>query len=406
MMEQNNIMRGFPPAAEAQVTLANWRKPPFNKWAFSHVREIIPSSQIKGAGKKASFLPQKPIDFSSISIKYQEQVKGWDEFIAETYTDDLVILHQGQLVYEYYRADLDAASPHILMSVSKSILGLIFGILAQQNVVKPEQLLCDWVPELQDSAYRQATLRDLLDMRAGVKFDEDYQATQGAIIAYRKAQGWDPINPHEKPDNLRAFFSYLDKADGQHGGLFHYVSPNTDLLGWVLERATTKPYADLVSQFLWQPMGAEEDAYITVDRLGAPRCAGGQCTTARDLARVGQILANYGCHEQTQIVPRDWIDDILQPANQSDLRQAWEKGDFRPFFGDAQIYYRNKWYVWQTERKILFGFGVFGQNLLIDFDTNTVIAKFSSQPLAVDPKMIGLTLVAAQTIGKHLAHCT
>jgi len=398
------MMRGFPPAPECQVTLANWRKPPFNKWAFSHVREIVPSAQIGGAGRAAIPLPQQPVDLSPLSIPFQGQSRSWQEFITTTHTDSLVILHQGQLVYEYYRPDLDASIPHILMSVSKSMLALIFGILAQKGVVRPEHLLCDWIPELQDSAYNKATLRDLLDMRVGVKFDEDYQATQGTIIAYRKAQGWDPIAPHEKPDNLRDFFSTLNERDGQHAGAFHYVSPNTDLLGWVLERATGEHYADLAHHLLWQPMGAEDDAYITVDRLGAPRCAGGQCTTARDLARIGLLISNQGQYGQTQIIPREWIDDIMQPSNLADLRQAWEKGDFRPFFGNLPIHYRAKWYVWHGDRKILFGFGVFGQNLFIDFDTDTVIAKFSSQPLAVDPQLMGLTLAAAQSIGQHLAH--
>jgi len=395
------MVQGFPPSPENQVTLANWRRPPFNKWAFSHVREIVPSATIRRAGDRFFALEEEMQDFSSLSIEYQGRLRSWQDFIKATDTDSLVILAKGKIIYEYYQSGIDATTPHILMSVSKSVLGLIFGILVEQGVLNSEHYVCDWIPELQDTAYSQATLRDLLDMRAGVKFDEDYQATQGAIIAYRKAQGWDPIEPHEKPDNLRSFFSQLNETDGQHGGLFHYVSPNTDLLGWVIERACGERYADVASRLLWQPMEAEEDAYITVDRLGAPRCAGGQCTTARDLARLGLLLARGGQCNNKQIIPEAWLADILRPPNLKDLREAWDGGDFRPFFGDLPIHYRSKWYVWHGTHKILFGFGVFGQNLFVDLDSGVVMAKFSSQPLAVDPAIMGLTLAAAQAVGQH-----
>ena len=114
------------------------------------------------------------------------------------------------------------------------------------------------------------------------------------IVDYRKAQNWNPLAPGDIPSDLRSFYQNLTTADGPHGGKFYYVSPNTDLLGWVMERATGRRYADLVSELLWQPMGAERSAYITVDRLGAPRCAGGFCCTARDLARFGLMVLAKG----------------------------------------------------------------------------------------------------------------
>src|SRR5204862_5474770 len=116
------------------------------------------------------------------------------------------------------------------------------------------------------------------------------------------------------------FYRQLTKSDGAHGGAVHYVSPNTDLLGWVIERAAGERYADLMSELLWKPMGAARSAYITVDRLGAPRCAGGVCATARDLARVGQLILDGGARGSRQIVPESWIDDITRCGD----RQAWD----------------------------------------------------------------------------------
>jgi len=402
-MSHNLLMQGFPPSPESQVSLANWRKSPFNKWSFSHVREIVPSTEIRSAGSASVPLPQNLVDLSHLTISLRDEKKNWREFLEHTHTDNMVILHQGRIVYEYYRPDLDAATPHILMSVSKSMLGLIFGIAVNQGKLQPDQLLTDWIPELGESVYAGASLRDLLDMRVGVQFDEDYQAVQGAIIAYRKAQGWEPLARDETPSDLRSFFSSLNEADGEHGGRFHYVSPNTDLLGWVLERACQERYADLMSRLLWQPIGAEHDGYITVDRFGAPRCAGGQCVTARDLARVGLLFANAGKVGDRQIVPTNWLEDILSPTNQVELCKAWDEGDFADHLAPSKIHYRNQWYVLHEKKKILFAWGVFGQNLFVDFNSDTVIAKLSSQPMAVDLLGMDWTLAAVRSVGLHLA---
>ena len=103
----------------------------------------------------------------------------------------------------------------------------------------------------------------------------------------------------------------MQKPDGQqHGELFHYVSTNTDVLGWVYERACDQPYADIVSEYLWQPLGAEHDAYITVDAHNAMRAAGGICVTPRDLARFGEMIRRRGVANGRQVVPGAWIDDI------------------------------------------------------------------------------------------------
>jgi CubicO group peptidase (beta-lactamase class C family) len=142
------------------------------------------------------------------------------------------------------------------MSVPKSVLGLVAGVLAASGRLEPDRKVTDFVPEVGGTAYQGATVRHLLDMRAGVAFDEDYLATSGAIIAYRKVTNWIPLDPGEAPSDLRSFYTAMTERDGPHGGHFHYVSPNTDLLGWVIERATSRRYADLISELIWRPMGA------------------------------------------------------------------------------------------------------------------------------------------------------
>jgi hypothetical protein len=374
-------MQGFPPAAGSQVTLANWRSPPFSRWAFQHVRELIASADI--ANDPARVLPLAP---APVAL-------GIDGDLAATDTDALVVLHRGKLVYERYANGMTADTPHILMSVSKSMLGLLAGVLAEKGVLDLERDVTQIVPELARTAYRGASVRQLLDMRAGILWDEDYHATSGPIVEYRKSTNWNPLGPGEAPSDLRSFFKNLEKNDAAHGGRFHYVSPNTDLLGWVIERAAGRRYADLMSDLVWKPAGAEHSAYITVDRLGAPRCAGGMCATARDLARVGQALVDG------RVAPKAWIDDIEANGDPA----AWQAGAFVELFRGAPIHYRSKCYVLRRGSPALFGFGVHGQILFVDRRNQVVVAKFSSQELPLDAQRIPDTLALAETIRNRLA---
>ncbi|MBP8309156.1 MAG: serine hydrolase [Burkholderiaceae bacterium] len=387
-MTDASLMQGFPPAPAEQVTLANWRQPPFNRWAFQHVRELVPSADIANDPDAVWALPEAPLDWSTWSLAEPAGAMSLQAWQEATDTDGLVVMHRGRIVGEWYANGMTEHTPHILMSVSKSMLGLMATQLIDIGVLDPSQPVTTLIPELAGTAYRGATLRHLLDMRVGVLFDEDYLATSGPIIEYRKAQNWNPLAPGDTPSDLRSFFSQLVQPDGPHEGRFHYVSPNTDLLGWVIERATGRRFADLVSECLWQPLGAERPAYITVDRSGAPRCAGGFCATTRDLARVGQLLVQDGRRDGRQIVPAAAIRDLESGGDAA----AWNGGDFVPYFDGLPIRYRNQWYALQGDPPMLFGVGVFGQHLFVDRARQIVIAKFASQALPLDGERLRLTL--------------
>jgi CubicO group peptidase (beta-lactamase class C family) len=321
-----------------------------------------------------------------------------DKFAGETDTDGLVVLHRGKVILERYGNGMTSNTPHILMSVSKSLTAIAAGILAGQGKLDPEQKVVSLIPELRDSVYSDATVRHVLDMRIGIDFDEDYLATSGPIVEYRKSTNWNPLGPGESSSDLRTFLAGLTKRSGPHGGPFHYVSTSTDLLGWLLERASGVRFADLLSTLLWQPMGAQCAAYITVDRLGAPRCAGGICATTMDLARVGQLIVQDGRREDRSIIPAGWIEDTLAGGDP----QAWTAGDMIPYFGDRPMHYRNKWYMLR-EKGIAFGLGVYGQNVFVDKANEVVIAKVSSQPPPLDKNLIDLTITFAEAMSDHLA---
>src|SRR5437868_11391138 len=370
-----------------QVTLANWRAAPFNRWGFQHVRELIPTADIPNDAQRVRPLP---VHKHNIDVRIEPDAGEpltLERFLAETDTDGFAILHRGQVIAEHYANGMTAQTPHILMSVSKSMMGLLFGSLD----IDAERPLTDFVPELADTAYKGASVRHLLDMRTGVKFAEDYLATEGAIVDYRKATGWNALGPGETPGDLHSFYRVLKERDGPHGGRFHYISTNSDLLGWVLERATGRRYADLMSELVWQRIGAERSAYITVDRLGAPRCAGGMCVTVRDLARVGQWMLEQ---------PSAWIADIERNGE----RSAWDAGSFAAYFPRLPMRYRSQWYVLEGEAPLVFALGIHGQNLFIDRANQLVIAKLSSQATPLDAARIALTLRFVSQLRKALAH--
>jgi len=392
-------MHEFPSRPEDQVTLANWRTSPFNRWSFRHVREIVPSADIANDPDNVRALEVALANLAELGVEGESGAVSLNACLEQTQTDGFIMLHRGQIVAEYYAPGMTATTPHILMSVSKSMLGLLAGILIEQGVLDEQALASDYLPELAGTAYVGATIRHLLDMRVGVEFSEDYLITSGPIIDYRKATNWNPTEPGDAPSDLRSFFAKLTKSDGPHNGRFHYVSPNTDLLAWIIERAAGKRYADLLSELLWRPMGAQCSGYITVDRLGAPRAAGGMCVTTRDLARIGQLLVDGGRRGNTQIVPQAWVDDLSAGGD----TEAWQTGDFFKHSPGLAIRYRSKWYALDGEAPMLFCLGIHGQYLFVDRANKVVIAKLSSRAEPTDAADKLRTIQMAQALRDFIA---
>ncbi len=390
----NNLMREFPPAGDGQVTLANWRTAPFSSWGFSHVREIIATAEIPNNPKAVWEIEYNPDSLADLPVGGDMNLNG---YLDATFTDAFLIIHKGKIVAEEYRNASGPDKPHILMSVSKSMLGALAGILADKDMLDPTAAVTQYVPEIAGTAWNGASVQNLLDMRAGVQFDEDYEATSGAIIEYRKSTGWNPLDPGDNANDLRSFFAQICDSDGSHLGRFHYVSPNTDLMAWVIERATGTRYADLMSAHLWQPMGADTSGYITVDRLGAPRAAGGMCITLRDLARVGMLVANRGKRKDVQVLPEAWVDDVLHNGDPA----AWRSGDFAEYFPGRNMHYRNKWYVERGDNPMVFCIGIHGQNLYVLPEQQLVIAKMSSRPQPLDPHVSQLNLKMITALKQH-----
>jgi len=391
-----NVMHGSPPPAEGQVTLANWRTAPFNRWAFHHVRELIATAPIR-RGEARWAVPRKPRRIERITFQDRDgKTHQLGRALAQSFTDGFIVLANGRIVAERYEHGMRADDAHILMSISKSLTAALAGILAARGVLDPAAAVTDYVPEVRDTAYAGSSVQQVLDMRVGADFAEDYNATSGIMIQYRAATGWNPTPPGEAPGDLRTFLTGI-RAQGEHGGPFKYTSPNSDLLGWIIERAAGERLPELMSRELWAPMGAEFDAYITVDRLGAPRTAGGICVTLRDLARVGQMMLQHGVADARQVLPPAWVDDTTTGGD----AQAWRDGNFGYLLPGGR--YRNKWYQVGDDLGSFLGIGIHGQFLFVAPAANVVIARFASHPIPLDDASEILIIEAMGTLARALA---
>jgi CubicO group peptidase (beta-lactamase class C family) len=375
----------------SDANLSNWRAAPFNRWAFNNVRSIIPVAEIEHAPDGALALPKAPIALDNFELRLPNGSSlKLDGFLKATATDGVVVLHDGRIVFEFYDNGTSPETPHILMSATKAVVGLMAGILQQRGDLDVDSPVSNYVPEIAATAYRGATIRNLLDMRTGVALDE------ADLRAYAAASNWDPVAPGERTSGLHDFLERLAAPPGDHGGPFSYVSANTDLLGWAIERATGRTFADLVSMWLWKPMGAAAGSYITVDRKGAPRCTGGLCATVRDFARVGQLVLMKGRRGDSAVVPEAWIDDIAENGD----HKAWSEGQWRESFASiaTKMRYRSGWYVVDDAPRLLFAMGIHGQNLFVDAANRIVIAKVSSLNDPINPRAIWLTHKAVPEI--------
>lgn len=372
------LMDDFPPAPDRLVTLANWRKAPFSAWGFRNVRRLIPTANIAASGHAVS-LETSLEEIGHIGFNgHDGNPTTVNQALRATDTDAFVVLRRGRIATEWYGQGMSATTPHIIFSVSKSICGALGGILADRGLFDPDDRVIDYIPELASSVYAGCSIRHLLDMSVGIAFNEDYEDPQGDVMRYRYAAGWDPLPAGAAPIDLRSFLGQ-QKPDGQkHGELFHYVSTNTDVLGWVYERACAQAYADILSEYLWVPLGAERDGYITVDARDAMRAAGGVCVTPRDLARFGEMIRRRGVADGRQVVPGAWIDDI----NECGDPEAWARSEFADMFPQAS--YRSKWYRIDRARNVLCALGIHGQWIYIHPEAELVVVRMASEATALD----------------------
>jgi CubicO group peptidase (beta-lactamase class C family) len=366
--------RFTPDRISGQVTLPreDWDRAPWNRWSFQHVREIVPTATVWRGPGPSMLLPRAHQDIDSITYDLDGRTATIGSFLETSFTDGFIVLHHGQIVAERYLNGMTERTPHLSQSVAKSVTGTVAGILAGRGLLDPQALVTDYLPELEATAYRGAKVQHVLDMTSGVAFDEEYTSLDSDIAKVDFASGWKTSARPGWPRTMWQVILGLTRQECEHGSSFRYRSIETDVLAFVLERVSGQRLPELVSRELWAPLGAEEDAYFTVDPSGYALADGGFNATLRDYARFGLLHAQNGIANGRQILPAEWIATTRAADHskfQGDYRIALPKGG-----------YKNQFWIEDTSRRAYMARGVFGQYIYVDPDADFVVVKLSSWP--------------------------
>lgn len=381
-----------------EVTLATWQEPRHLCWSYQHVRELIPTARIARAAQPSPLVgrPGGEDELLALPVVADGEQADVAGVISLGSTDGMIVLHHGEIVLEVYDR-MAPDSTHLLQSVSKSITGVLTGILIDRGQVDPDDEVTSHVEELAGTGFDGATVRDLLDMRAATRFDETYDDPASDIRASEVQFGWAPApRGRPAPDSVAYLASLANERE--HGGRFEYRSILTDLLGLVLERAAGAPFNVLLGEGLWGPMGAEHDAQVTVDPNGFPVADGGICVTLRDLARFGQMMLDDGQVAGRPVVAAEWIADTLRGGEDSVAAFAADEHAFDYPGG----HYRNQWWV-PAGATTLLALGIHGQFVYVDRATGVVGVKLSTWPTPLDHHHHTMTVAAFASIAHHLA---
>lgn len=393
-------MVGSPPPPERQLRFddGSYFQFPAMRWSVSNFRQLMPTVNISRGVGAPTPLPRalrQDLDAVRFTPLGAASTMTWAESLAANYTDGILVLHQGRVVYERYFGVLNVQGQHGAMSVTKSVTGTLGAMLVAEGRLDADKRVVDYVPELARSAFGNATVRQVLDMTTGLKYSEDYADPNAEVWAFSQAG-----NPLPKPKDYtgpRSYYEYLQtvQPEGQHGAAFAYKTVNSDALGWIIARVTGRNVAELLSERIWSRLGAEQDAYLTVDATGTPFAGGGLNTGLRDLARFGEMLRQNGRFNGQQIVPKAVVDDIRRGGS----REAFAQAGYSLLPGWS---YRNMWWVTHQPDSAFMARGVHGQRIYVNPQAGVVIVRYASHPVASNSANDPTTLPAFDAVARHL----
>ena len=393
-------MQGSPPPPDKQVRFDDGSMYTFPqlRWAFSNIRRLVPTTNVARGDGPVCVLPRA--DRDDIDALMFTPIGGstpmtWSESLAANYTDGIVVLHRGRIVYERYFGALDAQRPHVAWSVTKSFFGAIAAALIVEGILDPQAPVRSYVPELGASGLGNASLRQILDMTTSLHYSEDYTDPQAEVWHHGRAGGILPRTvDHAGPVSFYEFLATLQQ-DGPHGHAFAYKTVNSDALGWVLRRVTGLSLGELLQQRIWSQLGAEHDGYLMVDATGTEFAGGGFNCCLRDLARFGEALRRDGEWNGRQILPAAAVADIRRGADRGHFAQA----GYATLPGAS---YRNMWWVLHNAHGAYCARGVHGQGIYVDPAAEMVIARFASHHIAGNMGIDPATLPAYHALAEWL----
>jgi len=399
-------MQGFPPPPDKIITQPDslYFSFPRLRWSVCHLREFLPTEEIsRGIGAPVPLSYPSPSDFAefrsqidalTFTPQSSEAQMTWEQSLYANYTDGMLIMHRGEVVYERYFGCLEEDGKHAIMSMTKSITGLLAEIMVAEGLLDDGALVREVVPEIGDSAFASATVRQVMDMTTGVKYSEDYADPNADIWLYSAA-----ASPLPKPadyEGPNGYWEYLQQVEGegQHGAEFHYKTINSDMLGWIISRVSGKSVTELASDRLWRRMGVEQDAYQTVDGKGVPFAGGGITAGLRDLGRLGQLMLNEGRVNGQRLFPAKVVEKIRAGGHRSKFGEGF------PTFGAGS--YTSQWWVLHNDHGAYAARGVHGQTIYVDPTAEMVLVRLASFPQAQNGFIDPTSLPAYQAVAEYL----
>ncbi len=361
------------------------------------MRMFFPTKGVKPAEyKRYEFKIKSDDDIANIMLEtLNGELISFEESLELAKADGIIVLHRGKIVFERYYGFLEPDGTHAVMSVSKTMTGTLGAVLVAEGVLDETKTASYYVPELQGSAFGNATIRELLDMTTALDYDEDYNNPSSRIWEFSQAG-----TPYPKPENYTGAKSYREflqtvRQKGMHGKKFAYKTINTDALAWVITRVCDKPLADLISERFWKPMGAHVEGYYQLDATGTEFAGGGFNASLRDLAAFGEMIRNDGFFNGKQIIPKGLLNDIIVNSN----ADKFDKESYPLLKGWA---YRNMWWVTKNNDKAFCARGVHGQTIYINPTAEMVIVRLASHPKASNNINDPFSLPAYQAVADYL----
>jgi len=393
-------MAGSPPPPDKIIRYddGSFLRFPMWRWSFSHWRELVPTVNVpRGTGAPAALPRAERDDLDAVALTPLGGTREmtWAESLDANYTDGIVVLHRGRIVYERYFGALTPDRPHIAFSVTKSFFGIIAATLVAERALDAAAPVRHYVPELAGSGFGDATVAQVLAMTTGLKHTEVYSDPTSDFADYARATGLAPRRPGYS--GARSTYEYLPtiaKA-GEHGPAFTYRSINTDVVGWLIARVTHAPPHEALRARIWSVLGAEDDAHLQVDSVGTPLVAVALNARLRDLARFGEMLRQDGAYNGRQIVPAGVVAELRRGGS----REAFARAGYATLPGWS---YHHQWWLSHNEHGAFTARGIHGQAIYVDPKAEMVIARFASHPLASNVNLDPTSLPAYHALARHL----
>ncbi|APG48240.1 serine hydrolase domain-containing protein [Phaeobacter porticola] len=306
---------------------------------------------------------------------------GTQDWITDRRVTSLLVLKGGQVRHESYYQGTYAEDLRISWSMAKSYLSALLGVLLQEDKIHSlDDLVVDYAPQLRGSAYETATIRNVLNMASGVKFDEDYLDYNSDINRMGRTLALG--------GTLDQFASDLTETIAPPGDAWHYVSIDTHVLGMVIRGATGRAVPELLSEKILQHLGLEQAGYYLTDGAGVAFVLGGINQTTRDYGRFGLMIAQNGRYSGKQVVPQAWISASTRPSAPTKA---------------AQIGYGFQW--WIPKNAVPGEFlarGVYGQYIYINQSRDVVIVVTSTDRGFRNPGVADANIRMLRRLAKSL----